>query len=155
MTQTHIPDTATTAVAKAIASSLPAGDLRIDGTATPLPAVAAAMLRQMLASMAAGEPVALITSDSEMTPNEAADYLNVSRGYVTKLMDEGVLPFRLVGSHKRIPGLALIAHKTKQEAISRAAMKELVALSEEMGLYTDPQPMPPKGVYRKPAGRSE
>lgn len=146
MTKTYIPDPITMDKARAIAASLPEGDLHIDGIATPLPADAALMLREMLARMAAGEPVALITAASELTPVQAAEFLNVSRGYVVKLMDEGKLPFHHVGSHRRIPGAAVAAYKAAQELRSRAAMAQLVRLSQEMGGCDDEPPMPPKGV---------
>jgi excisionase family DNA binding protein len=72
----------------------------------------------------------------------------VSRPYVIKLIDEGVLPVRMVGSHRRIPYADLAAYKLEQSARSKAAMTELMRISEEMGLYDDPQPMPPKSAYR-------
>ncbi|MEQ1695236.1 MAG: helix-turn-helix domain-containing protein [Hyphomicrobiaceae bacterium] len=148
MSRTHTPDAIAINRARAIAGSLPEGELWLDGVATPLPEPVATMLREMLATFAQGEAVALITAESEMSPNEAAEFLNVSRGYITKLMDEGILPFRAVGAHRRIPGAAVAAHRARQDQISRAAMEELVGLSEELNLYTDPPVMPPKSVYR-------
>lgn len=87
-----------------------------------------------------------------MTPVQAAEFLNVSRGFVAKLMDEGKLPFHQVGSHRRIPGAAVAAYKAAQEVRSRAAMAELVRLSQEMGGYDDEPPMPSKSAYRNQGG---
>ena len=148
MSRTHTPDATAVDRARALTGSLPHGELRLDGIATPLPEPVATMLREMLETFAQGQSVALISAQSEMSPNEAAEFLNVSRGYVTKLMDEGILPFRPVGSHRRIPGAAVAAHRARQDQISRAAMEELVRLSEDMNLYSDPPVMPPKSVYR-------
>jgi excisionase family DNA binding protein len=64
-----------------------------------------------------------------MTPNEAADFLNVSRGTVTKPMDDGTLPFRSVGTHRRVPTAAVIAYDLKQRAQADAALNELTRLS--------------------------
>jgi excisionase family DNA binding protein len=136
------PDPKTAAAARAITTELPDGELKIAGVGTPLPEPIAQLLRQALASYASGKPVSLITGDGEMTPNEAAEYLNVSRGYITKLMDEGTLPFRQVGSHRRIPTAAVIAHDLKQRAQSDAALNELARLGQEMGLYHRDQRMP-------------
>ena len=86
--------------------------------------------------------------------DEAATFLNVSRGYVLKLMDEGQLPFRSVGSHRRIPGMALAAYRARQDVVPRKAMDDLVALSAEMGLYDNPGLPPPKADFRG-KGRSE
>ena len=154
MSKAHLPDPATIDTARIIAASLPIGDLRLAGVDTPLPAQAAAMLREMLTSLAAGEPVALITASSELSPTEAAEFLNVSRGFVTKLMDEGALPFNQVGSHRRIPGAAVATYKAAQQRKSRAAMDELVRLTQEMGGYDEQPPMPPKSAYRNHGGSS-
>lgn len=115
---------------------------------TPLPPHIAELIRQMLTNLAAGRDVSVTDRREELTPNEAADFLNVSRPYIVKLMNEGVLPYRQVGAHRRIPYADLAAHKWEQNARSRAAMTELVRVSQEMGLYDDPQPMPPKSAYR-------
>jgi excisionase family DNA binding protein len=119
-----------------------------------LPPHVADTIRQVLVNLAAGRDVAVSERREELTPNEAAVFLNVSRPYVVKLLDEGVLPFREVGTHKRIPYADLAAYKQEQRARSRVAMTELVRLSQEMGLYDDPQPMPPKSDYRIPAERN-
>lgn len=154
MNRTHTPDAGTIDKLRVISASLPAGELRLEGIATPLPAPVAALLREMLATLAAGETVALITPTSEMTPNEVAEFLNVSRGFVTKLMDEGTLPFHMVGSHRRISGAAVAAYRAAQHVRSRTAMEELVRLSEEDGLYVDPPAMPPKSAFKIPRGES-
>lgn len=66
---------------------------------------------------------------------EAADILNVSRPYLIKLLESGKIRFRKVGTHRRITMEDLMAYKEKSARQSRAAMDELVALSEELGLY--------------------
>lgn len=134
MTTILSPDTETIAQSKALTSQSLDGELRLVGTDAPLPAAVAAMLREVLAKLAEGQGVALVAQSDEMTPNQAATFLNVSRGYVLKLMDEGQLPFRTVGTHRRIPGLALAAYRARQDVISRKAMDDLIALSEEMGV---------------------
>ena len=132
------------AAARTIAAELPSGEIRIEGVDTPLPPQIAALLREAVASYAAGKSVRLVVRDEEMTPNEAADYLNVSRGFVNRLIDEGVLPVRIVGSHKRLPTLAVEAYDARQRAQSEAALAELARLSQEMGLYHMDQRMPPR-----------
>ena len=143
------PDPRQTEAMKHLAAVLPStGDLRLEGMDMSLPPAVAAMLREIVSKLAAGEPVALVTASAEMTPNEAAAFLGVSRGYVTKLMDAGTLPFHVVGSHRRIPSAAVAAYKAVQQAKSRAAMDELVRVSEDLGLYDDPAPPPSKPVFR-------
>lgn len=128
-------DKKTVAAARAIAAELPSGAIKLEGVAHPLPPAVAAMLRDMLASIASGKAVGLVTNEHEMTPNEAAGRLNISRGSITKMLDDGALPFRMVGSHRRIPAAAVIAHALESRLKAETAMNELVRLSEEMGLY--------------------
>ncbi len=152
MTTMISPDAATVSQAKDVASQLGDGELRLTGIATPLPEVVAKALRELLAAVAAGQGVTVIAQGSEMTPNEAAVFLNVSRGFVMKLLDEGQLPFRTVGAHRRIPGPALAAYRARQDAIANKAMAELMALSQDMGLYDNPGPPPPKSSFRGDRG---
>lgn len=121
----------------------------------PLPPHIAKLFEEILWKLATGHAVAVTEQREELTPNEAADVLNVSRPFVIKLLDDGTLPFRMVGSHRRIPYADVVAYKRDQRARSRTAMTELVRLSEEMGLYDDPQPMPPKSAYRDPVEPSK
>ena len=118
--------------------------------ATPLPPPIADLFEQILSKLATGHAVAVTEQREELTPNEAASILNVSRPYVLKLLEDGTLPYRMVGIHHRIPYADVIAHKREQRARSRKAMTELVQLSEDMGLYDAPQPMPSKADYREP-----
>ena len=63
-------------------------------------------------------------------------------------MDEGVLPFRQVGSHRRIPAAAVVTLALEMRAKADAAMNELVKLSQEMGLY-EMDPRMPQRIARK------
>lgn len=92
------------------------------------------LLRQMLIDLAQNRPVALLPLDHELTPNQAADILNVSRGYVLRLIDKGELPARMVGTHRRIRLEDTLAYKDKADAAADKAMDELVAIEQELGL---------------------
>lgn len=87
----------------------------------------------------------------ELNLDEAATFLNVSRPSIDKLIDAGTLPCRRTGAHRRIPLAELTAYRDQQTERSHEAMDELVALSQEMGLYDDLGPPPPKTVFK---GRS-
>ncbi len=100
-----------------------------------LPASAVALLKDILEAMASGNSITMIPHHAELTTVEAADILNVSRPYLIKLLESGEIRFRKVGTHRRILMEDLMAYKEKSEKQSRAAMNELVALSEELGLY--------------------
>ncbi len=100
-----------------------------------LPAGAVAMLKDILEAMAAGHSITMIPHHAELTTVQAADILNVSRPYLIKLLKEDKIPYRKVGTHRRIRMEDLMAYKEITDRESRAAMDELVALSEELGLY--------------------
>lgn len=70
-----------------------------------------------------------------MTPKEAADFLGVSRPFVTKLVKQKKLPCQMVGKHHRIPSSALREYKEATFQKAQAACDELARMSQEMGLY--------------------
>ncbi len=92
-------------------------------------------IADLLGLMAQQQPVLLIQQKHEMTTQEAANFLNVSRPYVIKLIDEGVLRCRKVGRHRRIEfhDLALLQQQLQQR--SDDALQRLTDLSQELGLY--------------------
>jgi len=77
----------------------------------------------------------------EMTTTQAADFLDVSRPFVIKLIKRGELPCRMVGKHRRIPSDALLAYREKMFQQAKSAADEMARLSQEMGFYeTDAPP---------------
>jgi excisionase family DNA binding protein len=96
-----------------------------------LPAAAVALLREMLKEMGAGNAVALVPVESEITTQETADLLNVSRPYVVGLIDKGVLPSRMVGNQRRLPLKDVLAYKEENYA---KALEEISAIDQELGL---------------------
>jgi excisionase family DNA binding protein len=105
---------------------------RLEATA---PAFALRLLAQVLEEMAAGRPVTLIPSNAELTTHQAADLLGVSRPYLIKQLEAGKIPFRKVGTHRRIRYDDLRAYQEREREERHRGLDELVALSEEMGLY--------------------
>jgi excisionase family DNA binding protein len=84
--------------------------------------------------MAAGQGVKLVPSHAELTTQQAADLLNVSRPFVIKLLDEGKIGYRTVGTHRRITASSLLAYKRQDDAQRRHAAGELASMTQEMGL---------------------
>jgi excisionase family DNA binding protein len=91
-------------------------------------------LRQILIAFALNRPISLVPLDHELTTHQAADLLNVSRGYVLKLIEAKELPHRMVGTHRRIRLEDLLAYKEKARAKSDKAMDDLAAISQELGM---------------------
>jgi excisionase family DNA binding protein len=100
-----------------------------------LPASAVEILSEILEVMSTGHGVHIIPENAELTTVQAAKILHVSRPFVIKLMEEGVLPHRKVGKHRRILMEDVIAYKTRIDSERERVLDELVAEAqkEDMG----------------------
>jgi excisionase family DNA binding protein len=92
------------------------------------------LVRRLLIDLAQNRPVSIIPHDHELTTFEAADFLNVSRGYVLKLLNEKKLAFKMVGTHRRVRLEELIAYRDKMRGESDAALDELTKIDQELEL---------------------
>lgn len=100
-----------------------------------LPTGSLSLFSSMLETMAAGHGVMIFPLHAELTTMEAADILNVSRPYLIKLLETGEIPYHMVGTHRRIRLEEVLKYKAESDRRMDEAMDELVALSEELGLY--------------------
>lgn len=112
-------------------------DVTVTGAAETMhiPRTALTLIRDVLANIAAGQGVAVTPTHAELTTQQAAELLNVSRPHVIKLLNEGNIEYRLVGRHRRILASSLLAYQRNQQADARRAADELAALTEDLGLY--------------------
>jgi excisionase family DNA binding protein len=108
--------------------------VRIDDTELPLPSAVKDLLFRLLTEMAQGHAVTLIPIHAELTTQEAADYLNVSRPHLVKLLEEKKLPFHKVGTHRRVRFTDLAAYKAKFETQRRKVMERLAKEAQDMGM---------------------
>jgi excisionase family DNA binding protein len=92
------------------------------------------LFRRLLIDLAQNRPVSIVPYDHELTTFEAADLLNVSRGYVLKLLKEKNLSYKMVGTHRRIRLEELLAYKDKMHSDSEKALDDLTAISQELDL---------------------
>jgi excisionase family DNA binding protein len=102
--------------------------------ALDLPPVVTRLLMDILDETAAGRAVSLVPLEPEITTQQAADLLNVSRPYVVGLIEKGTLPARMVGNHRRLPLQDVLAYKADSRAKRRQALRELAAYDQELGL---------------------
>lgn len=100
-----------------------------------VPREAAEMLERLLSSLAQGQPMMLLPDHAELTTQQAADLLGVSRPHLIKLLDTEAIEYRLVGKHRRIDAKSLRTYREVSRAQQRAAADALSELTEEMGLY--------------------
>lgn len=103
-------------------------------TTLDLPAPAARLLMDILNELGAGCAVTIVPVEAEITTQQAADLLNVSRPYVVGMIEKGTLPARLVGNQRRLPLKDVLAYKAENHAKRREALRELAALDQELGL---------------------
>src|SRR5437660_3900206 len=99
-----------------------------------IPASAARMLIRILEEMARGNAVTLIPIHAELTTQEAADMLNVSRPSLIQLLDEGKIDFRRVGTHRRVRFEGLMEYKRQTDTERRKVLKQLAAYDQELGI---------------------
>jgi excisionase family DNA binding protein len=99
-----------------------------------LPRAAVELFAQILAFMAAGHGVSVVPADAELTTQQAADLLNVSRPYLIGLLDAEAIEYRRVGKHRRIKAASLLEYRRRDDQRRRTAADDLAALTQEMGL---------------------
>jgi excisionase family DNA binding protein len=99
-----------------------------------LPASALRLLDEVLSELAMGNAVQVVPIHAELTTQEGADLLNVSRPHLVKLLDENVIPHTKVGRHRRVKFADLMDYKQRRTAESRQAMDELAAQAQELGM---------------------
>ena len=99
-----------------------------------LPAEAVSLLVDILDTMASGRSVTLIPENVELTTVQAADILHVSRPFLIKLLEEGRIPYRKVGQHRRIRMEDVLAYKAAIDKEREAILDELAAEAQELNM---------------------
>ncbi|MBS0557528.1 MAG: excisionase family DNA-binding protein [Proteobacteria bacterium] len=100
-----------------------------------VPVSALRMLVDILANMAVGNAISLVPIHAELTTQQAADFLSVSRPYLIGLLERGELAHHMVGTHRRVYFRDLMSYREAQLKKSKAGLAELARLSQELGLY--------------------
>jgi excisionase family DNA binding protein len=99
-----------------------------------VPAAALTLLLQLLKEMARGHAVTLLPFHTELTTQQAAEVLNVSRPFLVRLLEDGQIPYRKVGTHRRIQLRDVLAYKARTDTDRRTALDELTAEAQRLGL---------------------
>lgn len=99
-----------------------------------LPASALNLVAEVVEHLAAGRAVTVMGAEDEISPREAAELLGVSRPFASRLFDEGHIPSRRVGTHRRACVRDVLAYRDQQHAARRAALDELAAEGQRLSL---------------------
>lgn len=99
-----------------------------------LPTSALRLLADILAELADGNAVKVVPVHAELTTQEAADLLNVSRPHLVKLLEDGALTFHKTGKHRRVRFSDLMRFKSERDQASEQAMGELARQSQELNM---------------------
>ncbi len=136
-----LPDKESAALASASAQELtqllrerPDSDrarVTLDGRDLILPRQAVALLRDVLTNMAQGHAITIVPTHAELTTQQAADMLSVSRPYLVKLLESGEVEFTKTGAHRRIRYQDIVEYKNAQLAESKRLLAELAKQAQE------------------------
>jgi len=107
------------------------------GETLPLPDAVVELVHQAALALSKGSAIQVVTIDRELTTQQAADLLNVSRQYLVRLLDEGRIPSRRTGTHRRVRVADVTAFKTSRDRARDEALGELARLSEGAGGYEE------------------
>lgn len=106
-----------------------------DGHNIEIPSDLVEALLLIVHQLQTGNGVSIAALRAEVTTAEAADLLNVSRPFVIKLLESGAMPFRKVGTHRRVRLIDILEYRDRQDAVANAALNDMVRQAERHGLY--------------------
>lgn len=123
-------------VAAHLQAGMPLRLMALEGTCETvvMPGAATRLVLEILKNLSACKTMTLIPVDAELTTQQAADLLNVSRPFLIQRLERGEIPYRTVGRHRRILSKDLFAYKAKIDASRRADLDDLAAEAQELGL---------------------
>lgn len=105
------------------------------GEATAIPESIFYVLERVAEVMARGDSVTVVPLGKEVTTQQAANLLNVSRQYLVRLLDEGRIAFRKTGKHRRLRIEDVLTFKEQRDKDRRAGLRELSRLTQDLGGY--------------------
>lgn len=110
--------------------------VRFGKSKTPieLPESAVRLLEDILTAMAQGKAITVIPVNAELTTQQAADLIGVSRPFLIKQLEENAIPFRLVGTHRRVRYDDLMKYKNDIDARREQTLRELASQAEELDM---------------------
>jgi excisionase family DNA binding protein len=106
-----------------------------DGDEIEIPLSVFQILRRVIDHMMHGRAISIVPVNKELSTQEAADILNVSRPFLVNQLEAGAIPFIKVGTHRRIRFIDLMEYKKRRDEARRRGLAEITHISEDVGLY--------------------
>lgn len=139
MTQHHAPNLKEQTLARdaqQLLTQAASTELRTEAGSLTLTPALTELLRDLLGRLGNGESVTILGQQEELSTQQAADLLGVSRPYlIGTVLDGRLLPYRMVGKHRRIRLKDLLAYQEKDLAHRRALAREFTELNQELDPY--------------------
>ncbi|MFK7892678.1 MAG: helix-turn-helix domain-containing protein [Granulosicoccus sp.] len=102
-----------------------------------LPGYLVDLMLRVATDVSMGRGVSILPIESELTTQQAAELLNISRPTMVRLLENNEIPFTRIGSHRRVRAQDLFEYRDRNRIEREQALDEMVRLSAEMGLYDD------------------
>lgn len=107
------------------------------GEVTELPESVFLLLERIIEVLARGDELTVVPVGKELTTQQAANILNVSRQYLVRVLDDGRIPYRKTGTHRRIRMEDLLAYKRQRDRDRMASLDDLSQISQDFGGYEE------------------
>lgn len=107
------------------------------GERVELPETVLRVLERVAEVLARGDAITVIPIGQELTTQQAADMLNVSRQYLVRLVEQGKIPFTKTGKHRRLRIEDVLEFKKGRDLGRKAALRKLTQMSQELGGYRE------------------
>lgn len=123
------------ATAKRVRLSIQASNKEKDEIVLPGPVLQ--LLLDILAEMSRGNAISIMPIHAELSTQDAANMLNISRPFLVKLLEGGQIPFHKAGSHRRVLAKDVLEYKQKIDTKRRETLDQLAAESQRLAMGYD------------------
>ncbi len=106
-----------------------------DGSHVPIPLSVYELLHEIVHHMARGDSITLVPRHKELTTQQAAEVLNISRPFLIKLLDRGEMPYRREGTHRRIALEDVLDYRDRRSAKRQRGIEHLAQRSQDLNIY--------------------